>query len=210
MSPSDESTWIARAQRRTVATVRAKADELCRPEPDEAANDDKQRSLIHWWSEDGRMLGLYGWLPADQGAIVVKALERIADAVPRSPVDVSVYDPDESTIEQRRADALVLLASQALASESAADQATVVVQAELGALVGDGTGAALEGGGVITGPALRKLTCDARLQTVISDGERGVLGIGRAGRTVPGWLLRQLRRRDGGCTFPGCGSKRFV
>lgn len=36
------------------------------------------------------------------------------------------------------------------------------------------------------------------------------MGIGRKERKVPRWLLRALRYRDGGCTFPGCESKRFL
>ena len=212
VTSEDESKWIAWAKRVTVATVRHRADVMTRPPENTAAADDGQRSLTYWYSEDGRLLELYGLLPADQGAAVVKAIDRVADGIARSPSDLTppVHDVDEVTIDQRRADALVLLASQALAAESDADRATIVVQAELSALLGDGSGASLERGGVITSTTLRKLTCDSRLQTVLSDGERGVVGIGRASRIVPGWLMRQLRQRDGGCSFPGCGAKRFV
>ena len=212
VSRDDESKWIAWAKRVTVTTVRHRADVMTRPREDTAAPDDRQRSLTFWYSEDGRLLELYGLLPADQGAAVVKAIDRVADGIARSPADLNppVHDPDEVTIDQRRADALVLLASQTLVAESDAGRATVVVQAELSALLGDGSGASVDRGGVITSTALRKLTCDPRLQTVVSDGERGVIGIGRASRVVPAWLLRQLRQRDGGCTFPGCGSKRYV
>jgi hypothetical protein len=36
------------------------------------------------------------------------------------------------------------------------------------------------------------------------------VGIGPVSRTPPPWLLRQLRYRDRGCTFPGCESRRFL
>lgn len=28
--------------------------------------------------------------------------------------------------------------------------------------------------------------------------------------TPPGWLVRRIRRRDGGCRFPGCGRTRWT
>ncbi|HJQ90525.1 MAG TPA: HNH endonuclease signature motif containing protein [Acidimicrobiia bacterium] len=37
-----------------------------------------------------------------------------------------------------------------------------------------------------------------------------MLGIGRRSRLVPAWLRRQLWHRDGGCQFPGCGTRNFV
>src|SRR5205085_11219798 len=36
------------------------------------------------------------------------------------------------------------------------------------------------------------------------------LDVGRRRRTPPPALRRALRRRDGGCRFPGCGRRRFV
>jgi hypothetical protein len=37
-----------------------------------------------------------------------------------------------------------------------------------------------------------------------------VVGVGRITRIPPAWLLRQVRYRDGGCRFPGCGTKAFT
>ncbi len=39
---------------------------------------------------------------------------------------------------------------------------------------------------------------------------RSGLGDGRVSRTAPGWILRQLRHRDRGCTFPGCELRWFL
>ncbi len=36
------------------------------------------------------------------------------------------------------------------------------------------------------------------------------VGIGRASREPPRWLRRQLKYRDGRCTFPGCDFKMFL
>jgi len=36
------------------------------------------------------------------------------------------------------------------------------------------------------------------------------LNVGRATPTIPRHIRRALRKRDGGCRFPGCGQRRFV
>jgi len=160
---------------------------------------------------DGRRLGLKGSLPADQGAVVAKALDRMADRAP----DI-IDDDDQRTIsseeslEVRRADALVAMASRGIACDQDADRATVVVHAELGALCGDAGACEIECGPVIHPETARRLSCDARLQLVLHDGAGEAVGIGRVSRTPPPWLLRQLRHRDRGCTFPGCESRRFL
>ncbi len=56
----------------------------------------------------------------------------------------------------------------------------------------------------------RRLLCDGRLQTVVSDHTGQAVGIGRMARTSSPWILRRLRWRDRGCTFPGCELRRFL
>jgi hypothetical protein len=68
----------------------------------------------------------------------------------------------------------------------------------------------IEGGPVIHPETARRLCCDARLQTVLHDGEGHAIGIGRVARTTPEWIKRQLRHRDRGCTCPGCESRRWL
>lgn len=58
--------------------------------------------------------------------------------------------------------------------------------------------------------AVRRLLCDARLETVLEDGSGNVLGVNRARREPPAWMLRQVRYRDRGCRFPGCGRTAFA
>jgi hypothetical protein len=86
----------------------------------------------------------------------------------------------------------------------------VVVHAELATLCGDGCGAEIEGGAVIHPETARRLACDARLEMVLHDAAGAVVGIGHASRNPPPWLVRHLRRRDGGCVFPGCEAHRFL
>jgi len=85
-----------------------------------------------------------------------------------------------------------------------------VVHTQLGTLGDRGPFSELAGGGVLHPDTARRLGCDARLQFVSTDRHGNPLGIGRTSRNVPEWLLRQLRLRDHGCTFPGCGTRAFL
>jgi hypothetical protein len=113
-------------------------------------------------------------------------------------------------VSARRADALVALCSVRIAADPEPDRATVVVHARLDGLEQDTGGCEIEGGPVIHPQSVRRLLCNARVQTVVEDGHGTVLGIGRASRAVPAWMLRQVRHRDRECRFPGCGSRRFT
>src|SRR5437764_52333 len=55
-----------------------------------------------------------------------------------------------------------------------------------------------------------RLACDCRWQLVAEDDKGRALGLGRTTRQTPRWLARQVRRRDGGCRFPGCARKRWL
>ncbi|MGH7576728.1 MAG: DUF222 domain-containing protein [Longimicrobiales bacterium] len=55
----------------------------------------------------------------------------------------------------------------------------------------------------------RRLSCDAGVVRVTRDGDGAILDVRRRTRTISPALRRALEIRDGGCRFPGCGS-RFV
>jgi len=70
-------------------------------------------------------------------------------------------------------------------------------------------------GEIENGPGLaldtvRRLGCDGRVEVVAEDVSGVAIGIGRARRTIPGWMSRSLMRRDQGCRFPGCHYRRWV
>ena len=67
----------------------------------------------------------------------------------------------------------------------------------------------LEDGTPLAVEVARRLARDAHRQIVVEAAE-GTVGIGRKARTVPPWLGRLLRRRDGHCRFPGCDRRRGV
>jgi hypothetical protein len=117
-----------------------------------------------------------------------------------------VYDDFES----RCADALTELASTDLAVEADADKASVVVHTDPSTLGGGEGWAEIEDGPPISAETARRLACDSRWQLVAEDNAGQALGLGRKTRQVPRWLARQLRRRDGGCRFPGCGRARWL
>jgi hypothetical protein len=110
----------------------------------------------------------------------------------------------------RRADALVALCSARIAADPEPDRATVVVHARLDGLEQDTGGCEIEGGPVIHPQAVRRLLCNARVQTIVEDAFGNVLGIGRLSRQAPAWMVRQVRHRDRECRFPGCGARRFT
>jgi hypothetical protein len=154
---------------------------------------------------------------------VVNAVERMMRRLPVMPGE---HAP---TPEQRRAGALVAICSARVAEDPDPDRATVVVHVPAEVLWGEVTGSwslhrpsppqgpdadepgcALEGGGVVSVATARRLACDARIETVLTGPNGWVKGLGRSSRDPSPQMMRALRRRDGGCRFPGCGTRAFT
>ena len=189
----------------SVTSCERLARQTLRVTPEDAAEAHRQRSLQWWWDLESRMLHLRGRLPEEQGATLVAALEQVADGYKPDP-ETGQFDPYEC----RSADALCELASSHLGSQAQADRATVVIHADVTALSGNGGVIEVQDGPILSSETLRRLACDARVELVAHGANGKPLGIGRARRTVPAWLLRQVRRRDDGCRFHGCGRKRWI
>jgi hypothetical protein len=68
----------------------------------------------------------------------------------------------------------------------------------------------IEGGSVIAPDTVRRLACDASIVPLIESARGEPLAIGRRTRTISPAMRRALKRRDGGCRFPGCTNTRFV
>ena len=71
-------------------------------------------------------------------------------------------------------------------------------------------GCGLEGGGVVSVEVARRLACDARIETVLTGPGGWVAGLGRSSRDPSPRMVRALRRRDGGCRFPGCATMAYT
>ncbi|MDQ4143071.1 MAG: HNH endonuclease [Actinomycetota bacterium] len=207
--PATEKKLISWARRVSLSAIKDRADREKRPPLDEIAEDHKRRSFSFWWTDEGRFLQLAGSLPADQGAVVASALDRMAGRLPDIILDEDELVFPEDSLDARRADALYTMASATIANDQDADRATVVVHADLGALAGDG-GCEVQGAGAIHAETARRLACDGRIQLALHDDHGQVVGVGRVSRIPPPWIQRLLRHRDGGCTFPACENKRFL
>ena len=199
-----EGALIGWASEATCATIRRRADLEVRAALDETAELERDRTLRYWYEDGGRRFGLEARMPSAQGAIVAKALERVVDQIPTMPAHT-----DGVVIEARRADALLAMCSQHIAADADADRATVVVHASLEALSGR-RNAETEQGAVMPPEALQRLACDARIQFVAESDAGDAISLGRTKREPSPSMMRQLRHRDRGCRFPGCGSTAFA
>jgi hypothetical protein len=156
----------------------------------------EQRAFRGKWDLAQNLFKFWGRMPAAEGAVIERALERAAREAPADR---------DATFDARLADALVEICSARLAADADADRATVVVHVDERVQSGN-----LPNGARVAFETARRLACDARVQEIVETAGGEPVGIGRSSRQVPGWLLRTLRERDGGCRFPGCGRMRWL
>ena len=183
-----------------------------------AVDEDAERQLAErrfsWsWDDDGGVV-FKGRLPAEQGALVVRALEAARDELGPPPKELAEGE-DVFTREvahatgARNADALVAVSQSSLAKKaSSADVYQVVVHVDADSLVAgadpDDVRCTLADGSPLPVEAARRLACDASLVRVIErDGKP--LSVGRKTRTISPALRRALQIRFPVCAFPGCG-----
>jgi hypothetical protein len=170
------------------------------------------RSLTAYVDEDG-MVVVRGRLTPEAGAALLRALDAAGEKLYEGGRGKRDATGEEASGEQRRADALGLVAESALAGGldpgTRGDRYQVVVHVEEKALpAGSERGAsALEDGQHVSAETARRLACESA-KVVMTHGANGsILDVGRRTRTVPPALRRALAHRDGGCRFPGCGLK---
>jgi hypothetical protein len=199
-----EAGLIRWANEVSCGAIRHRGDLAVRATVEELADVERSRSVSWWYFDQGRRFGLELELPAAAGPSVVRAIEREAESIPAMP-----GEPEAPSASARRADAFVALCSARIARDADPDRATVVIHAPVEALEGVANGEA-EGGPVIPSETVRRLLCNARVQTVTEDRAGNALGIGRMTREPSAWMIRQVRYRDRGCRFPGCGTRAFT
>jgi Domain of unknown function (DUF222)/HNH endonuclease len=160
--------------------------------------------------------GMYlceGLLDAEGGALLRTALVALDPPLPG----------EERTPAQRRADALVELATRQLQAGSLPSRQgqrpqllLTVSQAGLRGRPGE-KAAELRYAGPVSTAAARRIACDAAVTEVHAraaqeiavatsghDGSKQALAVPPAQRTVAAWMRRALIRRDRECCFPGC------
>jgi hypothetical protein len=180
---------------------------------DAAERQHALRYLSCNWDDDGS-LRIQGRLPADEGALLLAAIEaaEASDLQDAEPTEERIL---EDSAGARRADALASIARASLAADTdgagVADRCEIVVHVDAESLAGDEVRSCSEirGGPSLPPETVRRLGCDAAIVGIVErDGKP--LSVGRRTRTIPPALRRALRSRDQGCRFPGCQHTRFV
>ena len=202
------------------------AEELSRE-----ARQQATRQLTYFHDEDGSLV-LKGRLPAEIGALVVKALDAavndpaVNDAAARDVSAETSAKPaawgliakasdEKPSWGARRADALGRIAESFLQHGAEAlnpgDRQQIVVHVDAETLRDGGAGRCeLEDGPSLAVETVRRLACDASIISVLENAQGEPLNVGRKTRSIPPALRRALNARDRGCRFPGCSNTRYV
>ena len=181
------------------------------------------RGVSYLYDADGSMV-LKARLPADVGALLIKALDAAAEEVstPRVPAGTCVPNvepkepPDERpTRAARRSDAFAVLAETFLkhggAPLSGGERHQIVVHVDAQTLRDGSAGRCeIEAGSVLAAETVRRMACDGSVVAVLENERGEPLNVGRKTRSIPPALRRALNARDRGCRFPGCTHTRYV
>ncbi len=166
----------------------------------------RDRELSHYYDHDGCLV-IKARLPAEQGALIVKALEMAMEKQFVGAASAANDVTAETSIAVRRADAIAEIAETYMnndeSSGSTADRYQVVVHVTAET-------SELEDGPHVTAETSRRIACDSTVVNIKEDESGEPLSIGRRSRSIPPAMRRVLRNRDGGCRFPGCTNNRFV
>lgn len=177
--------------------------EMTEPEEEQVHRD---RRLRWWWDPAAPKLHFEGVFPEAEGSVLLDALRRAAN---ERKLDPETGDPMMTDVAM--ADALLAMGSKFLGADSDADRAHLLVITDIETLLAAQNGGAVLGNGRhISNATLRRLACDARLQLAVEESDRGVVGIGRTSRSIPGWLRKLVLARDDGCRFPRCHRRHWV
>jgi 5-methylcytosine-specific restriction endonuclease McrA len=186
-----------------------------------------RRRLDLYQDDDGSWV-IHGRLSPEQGALIARALDAAKEQlfeenkqVPEEvPAEIEQNLPIDKVLphafESRRADALERMAEGFLAGaqgeSSGGDRYLINVHTDIETLKEDGTGAEseIEERGHVSAETSRRMACDCSVVHWHDSKEGEPLSVGRKTRSIPPAIRRALKRRDGGCRFPGCGCTRFV
>ena len=227
-TPDNETTVLMWAQHSTASQMERLARLNKRHGENAAAlAQHRVRSFTHFEEPADGMVSFRICLPAEQAAVVLKAIEAAKASLDGQDLDdvsaetriALINDPpahpdEDVSAETRRArmaDAFVRVAEAYLEPDhrprSTAEKYQVHVHLDLrkdtDCPVQDPDAPAL------AADTIRRLGCEAGLVPVLHDGEE-ILSVGRKTRAVPPSIRRALRLRDRGCRFPGCTHHRHV
>jgi len=175
----------------------------------------RQNRRVSFRHDDDGSLVLTCHLPAETGALVMKALDLAVESLPARQ-DVPAGTPQEVVrFSARRADALARVAESFLAHDvlesPGSDRQQIVVHVAAETLRHKVAGCCeIEHGPSIAAATARRLSCDASLVTLIEEENGEPLNMGRRTRVISAPLRRLLTARDKGCRFPGCSNARYI
>jgi hypothetical protein len=163
----------------------------------------EERRWVSFGHDDEGSWTLSARLPADEGALVERALMAARDELFRAGEHEPGARPTASDVSW--ADALVAAADKSLGGASRPHHDRHLVQLHVEA----GTGGHLHLGPGLSDGLRRFISCDSRIRPVIEAGGRPV-SVGRAFRTVPDRTRMVVEERDRGCRVPGCDHSRWL
>ena len=213
-TPASEEKLLELAMVLTASQLERALRAFRRLRSEDARETHELEYVDYYWEEDGSLY-LRARLPAEDGTLLVRALDAARERVrERGRQELQTREEAAATFEPPRAvnvEALVELARSALAATSdvATQDAHLVVRVDAAALTREGEGRCeFEHGPVISPETARRLGCDAETVTVLEQDGLPV-SVGRRRRTVPPKLRRLLEARDDGCCrWPGCERRR--
>ncbi|MDA0977691.1 MAG: DUF222 domain-containing protein [Proteobacteria bacterium] len=181
------------------------------------------------WQDDDGMVHIHVVLPADEGELVIQAVEKMLAQVraeqenvsaETEPEDVENVSAETSRLEPfdfpaNRAFSLARIAEHYLASTNSAgsmpssDRYQVVLHVNANEqhrdhVITGGPCCYLAQNRFLSPQVARQLACDATLTVVSEDDEGNVLDISRRSRRISRAMRLALAIRDGGCRFPSC------
>jgi hypothetical protein len=177
---------------------------------DQAAISRYERRGVTLAETLGGMVSISGLLDAVGGATLISAVDALTRPPCQPASEPSEALRDDRSWAQRRADALVELATRSLDAgdlpQVAGQRPHLVVTLDLPTLTrAAGAGAADAAWvGPISAEEARQLACDAEVVRVITDAPSQILDVGRATRTIPPALRTAITLRDGSCIATGC------
>jgi len=173
----------------------------------------QQRNQSLWWfHEPDGSLTIKARLPAEVGALFIKAIQAAEDS---KDVSAETFSDTCPTIGARRVGALGRIAESFLATgdqeSTGGERNQTVVHVDAETLKHDHAGRCeLEQGPALAAETARRLSCDASVISIIENEKGEPLNVGRRTRTIPPAIRRALNSRDRGCRFPGCTFTRYV
>ncbi|MGH9263943.1 MAG: DUF222 domain-containing protein [Acidimicrobiales bacterium] len=172
--------------------------------PTKEPDEEEARRVSFGCDETGKWR-LSAVLPADEGAVVERALAEARDELFRAGEHGPGPHPCPADVSW--ADALVAVAEKSLTAGAVVrphrDRHLVLLHLDT-----DGRGHLHLGPGVPDGMR-RFLSCDSRVRAVFEEAGRPV-SVGRAFRTVPDRTRIVIEERDRGCRVPGCDRSRWL